>query len=239
MRATERFVVYGMIATLLVAVLSMQRPAVFASPSLPLLDELGPTDALVLKGSKGDLKVRNGDGRVAWGDRPTDRALSLAFVHADRVMNSFIAGSRVEDERKSLDERHEVRRKELRQKHEDFMKEFGKVEPGHPEFERAREAYGELRKVMETWGEEMRKEYEDLLKEQLDGAWKEILAAVDVVAERRGVDVVLRFIPATHEFEAEDPEGGVHQLFARTVLRMPESLDLTSDVMKELNLAED
>lgn len=236
MRSTERFVIYGLLATLIVAVLSQHRaPAIAASPTA---DELGPADALVLRGSKGDLKVRNGDGRIAWGERPTDRAVSIAFVHADRIMSSFMDGDRMSEARHGLEERHEARSKELQQKRDDFMKQYGKVEPGHPDFERAKEAWTELRKTMESLGEEMRKEYEALLKEQLEGSWKEILAAVDVVAERRGVDVVLRFVPLTHEFEAEDPEGGVHQLYPRTVLRMPESMDLTSEVMKELNLSE-
>lgn len=236
MRFTERFVIYGLIATLLVVVVSQQRPAAIASS--PFADELGPTEALILKGTKGDLKIRNGDGRVAWGDRPTDRAVSVAFVHADRIMSEFMKGSRAADARKSMEEKHEARSKEMQGKRDEFMKQYGKVEPGHPDFERAKEAWGELRKTMESMGEEMRKEYETLLKEQIEGAWKEILAAVDVVSERRGVDVVFRFVPSTHEFEAEEPDGGIHQLHSRTVLRMPESMDLTSDVMKELNLSE-
>jgi len=237
MRLTERFVIYGLIATLLVVVLSQQRPPAIAST--PLADEVGPTDALVLRGSKGDLKVRNGDGRIAWGDRPTDRAMSVAFVDADRIMSAFMEGDRLADARKSMEERHEARGKEIQQKRDDFMKEFGKVEPGHPDFDRAMEAWGALRTTMESWREEMGKEYEGLLKEQIGSAWKEILAGVDVVAERRGIDIVLRFVPATKEFDAEDPEGGIHQIFSRTALRMPEALDLTSDVLRELNLKED
>lgn len=236
MRTTERFVIYGLLTLLLVAVLAQQRPPAHAEALAA--DELGPTDALILKGPKGDLKVRNGEGRIAWGERPTDRAVSIAFVHSDRIMSAFLAGSRLADARQELESRHDARGKELQQKREEFMQEFGKVEPGHPEFERAKAAWDELRKTMEAWRDEMRKEYEGLLKEQLEGAWKEILTAVDVVSERRGVDVVFRFVPSTHAFEPEDPEGGVQQVFPRTVLRMPETMDLTADVMRELNLSD-
>lgn len=245
MRTTERLVIYTLLATLLVAVVAGFRdPTVAlahsaARPGAASPDDLGPTDALILRGSKGDLRVRNGDGRIAWGDRPTERAYSLAFVHVDRIMSAFMEGTRYADARARLEERHEARGKEIQQKRDDFMREFGQVEPGHPDFERAMEAWGSLRKLMESMREEMGKEYEALLKEQIEQAWKEILAAIDVVAERRGIDIVLRFVPATKAFDAEDPEGGIHQLFPRTVLRMPEALDLTGDVMRELNIRDD
>ena len=62
---------------------------------------------------------------------------------------------------------------------------------------------------------------------------------MDVVCDRRKIDLVYRFIPSVTPFESQDLGNAMIQVQARTFLRAPESIDLTADVMKELNLPND
>jgi hypothetical protein len=62
---------------------------------------------------------------------------------------------------------------------------------------------------------------------------------VDVVADRRKIDLVYRFIPSQTPFESQDLGNAMVQVQGRTFLRAPEQIDLTADVLKELNLPSD
>lgn len=239
MRHRERFVVYSLLALLVASAFGWPRTASTAEAEPILADDLGPADAVVLRGAKGDLRVRNEAGRLAWGDRPTDRATTMAFVDVDRIMSLLLEAPRLGDERKSLEERGREKMKEFESQRDEFIKQYGRIGPDHPDFERASEAWKVLRESLDQWQAEMTEQGEKLLREQIDVSWKETLAAIDLVAERRGIDVVMRFVPTTKAFEAEDPEGGLTQLIGRTVLRMPEALDLTPEIMKEMNLRDE
>ncbi|MBX3356063.1 MAG: OmpH family outer membrane protein [Phycisphaeraceae bacterium] len=237
-----RFVNHGLLVLVVllgVAVLSQDRPGSRADAEANQRDDLGPTDGLILRGTKGDLRVRDAEGRLAWGDRPTDRVTSIAFVHVDRIMTLLMDAPRLSDERKALEDRERSKMEEFQAKRDEFIRQYGRVNPDHPDFERASEAWRVLRESLDQWQQEMSKDNERLLKEQIDVSWKEILSAIDVVAERKGVDIVLRFVPTAEPFVAEDPTGGISQLLGRTVLKMPETLDLTSDVMRQLNLRDE
>ena len=61
-------------------------------------------------------------------------------------------------------------------------------------------------------------------------------AAVDVVAERRNIDLVYRFVPTEREFEALTPDVAEKEVFLRAALRYPEDLDITNDILEELSL---
>jgi len=224
---------------LVVAALSQGRGGSIANADPIFADDLGPADALVLRGAKGDLRVRNEGGRISWGSQPTDRALSLAFVHADKLMKQLLEAPRFADERASLEERERIKMKEFESKRDDFMSQYGKVSPDHPDFERASEAWGVLREALDQWRTEMAAETEKLMKEQIESSWKDVISAIEVVSDRRQIDLVMRFVPTTEEFQAEDHTGGIVQVLERSVLRMPEALDLTPEVRKELNLRDE
>lgn len=239
MRTSERVVYLVLLALLATAVFSQGRVDSTADADPVIADDLGPADALVLRGTKGDLRVRNEGGRIAWGSEPTDRAMSIAFVHVDKIMEQLMEAPRFADARTELEERERTKMKEFEAKREEFMQQYGRINPDHPDFERASEAWGVLREALEQWRTEMAEEMEKLMKEQIEGSWKDVLSAVDVISDRRGIDLVMRFVPTSEPFEAEDPTGGIMQVVERSVLRMPETLDLTPEVMKELNLRDE
>ena len=78
-----------------------------------------------------------------------------------------------------------------------------------------------------------------MVADQVEKAYRELTTAVDVVCDRRKIDLVYRFIPSITPFESQDLGNAMIQVQARTFLRAPESIDLTADVMKELNLTND
>ena len=62
---------------------------------------------------------------------------------------------------------------------------------------------------------------------------------MEVVADRLDVDVVYRFIATSDPFQSQNVEGAVTEVRLRTVLRYPEGLDMTPEVLRELNLKDE
>jgi len=75
-----------------------------------------------------------------------------------------------------------------------------------------------------------------LYAEQMQESYKEIIEAVNVVAERMNIDMVLRFIPPDDEFEQGNPDSIIMQIRLRSALRTPKGLDITDEVLAELGL---
>ena len=67
-------------------------------------------------------------------------------------------------------------------------------------------------------------------------AYEEIVTAVEVVAENKNVDMVLRFIAPDEPIETTSPDVAIMQIRLRTALTYPEGIDLTDDVFTELGL---
>jgi hypothetical protein len=72
--------------------------------------------------------------------------------------------------------------------------------------------------------------------EQIETAFHELVDAVDIVAERLGVDVVIRFVPASEPFESETLDQASDQVSRRILLHHPEAIDLTEKVAQELGV---
>jgi len=67
-------------------------------------------------------------------------------------------------------------------------------------------------------------------------AYADLREAVEVVADRRKIDLVMRFIPPADKITVGDHASIAQQLMARTFLRLPDSIDMTDDVLTEMNL---
>ena len=87
-----------------------------------------------------------------------------------------------------------------------------------------------------SWQQDALAQRGKLDAEQLESAYREMIAAVQVVSERRGIDTVYRFIPTDEEFRAENPEQAMMAIRLRTALRYPPELDITDLVLEELSL---
>jgi Skp family chaperone for outer membrane proteins len=80
-------------------------------------------------------------------------------------------------------------------------------------------------------------ESDKLTAEQFEAAYRELVAAVETVAEKEAIDLVFRFQPTADPFEAKAPAESVDRIRARTFLKYPSQVDITADVMKALNIA--
>ena len=75
-----------------------------------------------------------------------------------------------------------------------------------------------------------------LASDHIELAYRDLVAAVEVVAARRNIDIVYRFIPTGNDFNAANPPQSYTGVRARIVLKYPEKLDVTDEVMEELAL---
>ncbi len=88
----------------------------------------------------------------------------------------------------------------------------------------------------EQWRRERARRRGKLAAHQIEDSYRELVAAVEVVAERLDIDLVFRFIPTTNEFQALNPPQAYTAVRARLALKYPEALDITDQVLEELAL---
>ena len=94
-------------------------------------------------------------------------------------------------------------------------------------------------KEVEGWRKEIGEKLSKLQAEQIEKAYREMTAAVDVVADRAKVDIVLRFVPTAQAFESNTPADAMLSVQVRTFLHYPEAIDLTPELLKELSLKDE
>lgn len=239
MHNRERFVIYGLLAGLLVVNLSglvgrTTTPAL--ADDLP--SDLVPTPAIALAGEDGAKTVvlRNRDGHLAWGDEAYDHAYSTSYVYIGEVLKSLMQSEELRDERERLVSELSETDTEFRERLEGVGAELKEMDP---ESDEAREKYQEgtaIYQEYQGWQQESLVTRGRLDAAQLERAYREMIEAVEVVADRKGIDIVYRFIPTDEEFSAETPEQALTAIRLRTALRYPKELDLTADVLEELSL---
>lgn len=246
MGRTERAVVYSLLAILLAVnlvplVTSFSGVEANADAlAAPLEDPtLGPASALVLSGDKGDLRLENRGKRLAWGKDASARAYSVAFVNVGKVLTQLRMSASFRDEADTLKRRQEENEADYRKRLEEITGRLEQMERGSDEFNRLYEEGGALYREFMDWGSKAFAERERLAAAQIERAYKEVVAAVDVVCDRLNIDMVYRFIPTNDPFESENFEGAITEVRLRTVLRYPEGLDITSDILRELNLKDE
>lgn len=199
--------------------------------------ELGPADALVLAG-KPALRVSNADGRIAFGPDAGHRVHSIATIQVSKAMRALMESprfaqerERLDDERKQKEEEFERLAKELRER----IAKAGDEEDKDPKLGEDIEAF---QRMVGEWGEGMERSQREMMARQYESAYGDLREAVEVVADRRRIDLVMRFVPPGEKLEPGAPDELARQLLARTFVRVPEALDITDEVMKELNVTE-
>ncbi len=205
-----------------------------------LLDKviLGPADEIVLSGTPAPLTLSNQDGRLAWGSQPSNRVLSLGTLHLDRIMRAILQSTSYEAERRTVTEEAETQNKDFESRFKELEQKYGHLTKESPEYPEAEAAFRGLRGEFDAWVAGMQRIQSRLAVEQMERAYKEILVAVDVVAERDGIDLIMRFVPAERPFEAGSVADAMLQIHARPMLHMPESIDVTDAVMKEMAVSD-
>lgn len=201
--------------------------------------DLGPTQAVLLEGKDGTLKLVNEGGRPAWGDDTTARAMSMGAVHVDKVLKKLLDSGSFTDERQRFDDEAKKQGSEFQREMDALKSKYAEKKPEDPEFAQGQAEAKALFERFQQWNGGMQAAQNKLMAEQVERAYKEMTSAVDVVADRRKIDLVYRFIPAHTPFESQDLGNAMVQVQGRTFLRAPEQIDLTADVLKELNLPSD
>jgi Skp family chaperone for outer membrane proteins len=242
MNRTERTIVYSALALLgamnAMFLLSQSGRAAFAETRDFLADVLGPAEAVKLVDGEKEVEVKAKDGRVAWGSGDFRQTYSVGFVDISKALNPLMEQTAYADERKSLGEELEAKEKEYREQIDAYGEQYQGMEKDDPA---AQELYKKAQALYEEymeWGKTAVERRNALDVQQLQKAYKELVSAVDVVSQKLGVDIVLRFIPTENDFRAQDAEGALTEIRLRTAVKYPAGLDITSEVLEEMSLKE-
>ncbi len=239
MNTRERIVIYGTLTLLLGINISAitgvgGRHAVAADDSSA--DQLGPAEALTLVDKDHRLVLRNQAGRLSWGDGDHARAYSIGFVYVEKAIGPLLKAELYAEERDQLEEDIRATDKELDASIAAFMKEHRDLNRDGPLAESVTRAYQQLVQERERWRVVRVRRRDRLTADQMERAFRDVVAAVEVVADRRDIDIVWRFVPTADAFPGGTPAQASMAIGARLVLRYPEALDITDNVFQELAL---
>lgn len=198
--------------------------------------DLGPADALVLSGKDAPLVVRNSEGRIGWSEDSTARAWSVGCVQLDPVIKAILATDRYTEERKTFEQEAQSQGETFEQRDKALRAKYPDIKADDPNFNQARDEFVALQQEFEKWRLALQQIQSKHMAEQIEKAYREMLSALEVVADRRRIDLVFRFIPADRPFEAGDVGAVMVAVQARPFLRHPQGMDLTDDIFKELGL---
>jgi hypothetical protein len=240
MNTRQKMIVYGLLGLLLATNLSLivERTTRTAHADDDARNVLGPVDALALAdtGKDGDLVLKSTQGRLSWSDKPYDRVHSVAYVFIGKILNQLMQSDEMTEDRERLMNELNETEASYRERLDAIrgrILEFGPESPdSQPFLDEGSAVYQEYM----GWQQEAMAQRGKLDADQLEVAYGEMLAAVQVVGEREGIDTVYRFIPTDEEFQAENPEQAMMAIRLRTALRYPPELDITDLVIEELSL---
>lgn len=240
MKLTERAVIYSALIVLgavnAVFLLSQSGRTAFAEAAA-WLQNLGPAESLTLVDGSDELVVRNKSGRMAWGSGDFKQSYSVGFVDIGKALNPLMESSAFVEERENLRSELETAEKSFQTRLEALGEELRGLEQNSPAF---RERYEEANKIYqeyEQWSRNVAlKRRDELDVKHLQQAYKEMSSAVNVVADKLGIDIVLRFIPTDRDFTSMNAEQALTEIRLRSAVKYPERLDITSEVLEELSL---
>lgn len=245
MKPAERLVV---LASLAIAVTSLalhvvpqaSSQAVAAQPTVAAND-LGPVDGLVLNDVKGGkdaaaLRFFVEGQHLGWGDRVTSRAWSVGAVHVDKAMKALLNAGTYAEKRKELEETAKQQDAEFGKRLDALREKYKNLTPQSPEAPQAQAESQALGQEYEKWRQGSMRIQEKLFAEQIEAAYRELVAAVETVSEKERIDLVVRFIPTGNPFETDSLAGAREQVISRTFLKYPEAVDITAEVLKALNV---
>ncbi len=239
MNNRERIVVYGaltLLAAMNIAVLSNGRGGYAWADGPADQTHLGPAGSLTLAGDAEPLVLRNADGRLAWSDTDYARALSVAFMHVGQAMGPLLEADEYVDEYRELENELRERDEELVETMAAFRREHQDIKPDDPAMADIQQAFQAMLQQREQMRVDATQRLGRLVSGQIERAYRDLVAAVEVVAARRSIDIVYRFIPTANDFKATNPPQTYTEVRARVALKYPAELDITDEVLEELAL---
>ena len=237
MNNRERIVIYGALILLaltnLAALCAQNGPSAAADP-VTAGDQLGPAETLTLVEDDKQLVLRSRGERLAWSDSDHARAYSIAFVHVGRAVGPLLEAEEYKEELVRLQEELQSRDQEMTERIADFLEENRQVEPDDPQAAQIQRTYQLMLQGLERLRREGAQRLDQLRAASLERAYRDFVAAVEVVAQRRQIDIVLRFVPTANDFQAQSLAAAYTGVRARIALKYPEALDITDAVLEEL-----
>ncbi len=197
--------------------------------------DLGPADALILAGSV-PLKVTNTSGRLSWSADASSRAYSMATVHVGRVLGALMESDKIANERKELADAANAKREDFDKRYKELVEKARSAGRESPEAPQIREEFESFQKEFAEWSQNSEKDLREMVARHYESAYAEIREAVEVVAEARKIDLVMRFVPPTEKLRPGEDADLATQLQARAFLRSPEAIDITEDILSEMNI---
>ena len=240
MARTERIVLWTILGLLTLVNLGLltegTAPKALATN---LADTLGPAAALTLEPAEADepvLSIRNEEGHLAWGTHPQQRLWSVGCVHIGPILTQLMAAEPMEEERTELAEELQGIDEKFTTQLTAIQEEMQELDPEDEAtqdvYQRGQALYQEYQQFQQLAGARQQQQQ----AEQLESAYRELISAVNVVADRIDLDIVMRFIPPDDEFTIANTDTSLKQIQLRTFVRYPEACNITSDVLEELNL---
>lgn len=235
MRNGLTFVVGSLIAGMTGAFVALSISGTPAVATHVLAADLGPAEALILSAKEGDaLTLTNQQGRISWSDSATARSYSVACVCVDRLMKGILSSDRYITDRTKFEEEALSQREEFDRRNKELQTRYPGIKPDDAQFEEAKRAFVALQSEYEKWFTSVQKIQSKHMAEQVEKAYRELLVALDVVAERKKIDLVYRFLPQDRPFESVELADAMMQVQSRPFLRYPTAIDITDEVFKEL-----
>jgi hypothetical protein len=239
MHRFERLIVHSLLAILTIAVLADfggRGSVAIGDDADPAKETLGPADELVLRGKSGDLTLRDDDGGLAFGDDPTSRVWSIGAVNVPKLLGLLMESDRFGEDRKEIQETAEEQNATFEAQFQAFQEEHAAVTPESPEFPEVQARFQAMMQEYQTWQKGTMAIQQRLGAEQIETAYRELIEAVDIVAEKRHIDIVTRFVPTSDLFKADNMDLASEQVRRRLFLRYPDAIDITEAVSAELGL---
>ena len=213
----------------------------FASARAWIADTLGPTEAVrfVEEGAEDesgavDLKLK--DGHLAYGDEAHQQIHSTAFMHVGQAMAAMLSTEEFQERRQELQDELRATAEEYDANLGTMVEELQGMDEQDPSFADKQQQASLYYQEFQQWNQQAQQRSAQLEADLIAEAYEEIIAAVDVVALEKGIDVVMRFIPQGESVAAPTPQQAQLIIRNRTALKYPDGLDITADVMDELNL---
>ncbi|MEE8153618.1 MAG: OmpH family outer membrane protein [Phycisphaerales bacterium] len=239
MNSKERIAIYGALALLLAlnlsTMLGLGSPAAIAD-AIPVEDELGPAATLTLTDEDEPLVLRSTAGRLAWADNAYARAYSVAFMAPGKAMEPLLKADQFVEERQELDDELRTNGQEFERRINAYQQQNADITPDDPRAAEVQQTFQAMLAEYEQWRAAANVRMGQLTAGQVERAYRDMVAAVEVVAERKGIDIVYRFIATAQEFGAVNPPQAYLATRQRLALVYPDALDITDAVLEELSV---
>jgi hypothetical protein len=222
----------------LIAMLLIGRHELHAAAAFLGLEPLGPASSLVLQGDSETNRVELTavDNHLAWGKEASHRAWSEAYVAIGVLLDGLMRSDSFSEDRRQLAEGMQGEERAIIEKIEDIKARMDDAEPDDPEMPVLAEEGRRLLQLRQQFIQGAQLRQSELTATQLEAAYRELIEAVKVVAERRSIDIVHRFIPTDEPFGTTNAADALIQIRLRNLLLYPDALDLTSEVADDLGV---